>query len=114
MTGRNWTRLLAVSLAGWLCLPLAPARAEDGYELWLRYPPQEPAPAASTVAAIVAPGDASAMVEAAISELQRGLGGLLGAKPPTTDAAAANTLVLATPAERPELATLGLPLDGLG
>ena len=114
MTGRTRTRLLTVSLAGWLCLPLAPARAEDGYELWLRYPPQEPAPAASAVSAIVAPGEASATVEAAIGELQRGLGGLLGAKPPTADAPTANAVVLATPANRPGLATLGLPLDGLG
>ena len=61
------------------------ARAEDGYDLWLRYPRvSEPALLAEYRAAatqIVVAGD-SPTLGAARDELVRGLTGLLGAAPP--------------------------------
>ena len=58
---------------------LGTAHAEDGYDLWLRYRPlpiaerEALAPLARTI--VTAPGNPSPTVRAAITELERGLGG---------------------------------------
>jgi len=103
------TFVLAAGLLG------APAlRAEDGYDLWLRYAPLPAASATSPASAIVAPDNASDTVRAARGELQRGLRGLLGAAPAVQSGLIADAIVLATPDDRPALAGLGLPLAALG
>jgi alpha-glucuronidase len=59
------------------------ACAEDGYDLWLRYQPLdsvEKARVAPAVRYIVAPTDRPT-IAAAVDELKRGLGGMLGAVP---------------------------------
>jgi len=94
----------------------APASAEDGYELWLRYRPVEPAAAARYhphASAIVQQGD-SPTLEAARAELERGLGGLLGRTPPRVAAPADGAIVIGTPASSPIVASLRLPLEPLG
>jgi len=96
---------------------VAPLQAEDGYRLWLRYDPL-PEPRRSDVAArlqaIVAPANTGPAQLAALSELERGLAGLLGASPPRADQVNGPTLLLGTPATSPLVAELGLPLDQLG
>ncbi len=67
-----------------LLLAASPAAAEDGYDLWLRYRPVEPAWAQRyrpLATEIVAPGESS-IHKAAVGELDRGLKGLLGKAPP--------------------------------
>jgi alpha-glucuronidase len=90
------------------------ARAEDGYDLWLRYRPVE-APAAYRAAAseLVAPADTPTQ-RAARDELARGLTGLLGAAPPVVARAdRAGALILGT-AGSPQIAALNLPLGKAG
>jgi alpha-glucuronidase len=72
--------LFRTLLAALLLLIPAIAHAEDGYELWLRYRPLAPAEQAryrALTGGIVAPSG-SATVDAAVGELQRGLGAMLG------------------------------------
>src|SRR5690606_5990082 len=87
--------------------PAAPPRDEDGYELWLRYPRVSDGArlaeyrAASAALVVLA---RSPTLDAARSELERGVDGLLGVTP----AAAASverdgSLVLGTLAASPEL-----------
>ncbi|MGC1521555.1 MAG: alpha-glucuronidase family glycosyl hydrolase [Steroidobacteraceae bacterium] len=91
------------------------ARAEDGYDLWLRYRPVETPWAEryrATAAELVPP---RAPIDAARSELTRGIQGLLGSNPAvaahvTQDGA----IVLGTPATSQTIADLHLDLDGLG
>jgi alpha-glucuronidase len=94
--------LLSVSLA-------SAARAEDGYDLWLRYrplpPAQRPAPRA------IAPSADTPTLKVARAELERGLNGLLGARPARTGA---GTILLGTPAGSPAVAALNLPLKAAG
>ena len=82
---------LAALLTVWLGLLVAwPAAAEDGYDLWLRYRPVEPAWAQryrSLATEIVAP-QGSPIQTAATAELDRGLKGLLGRAPPARPRAA--------------------------
>ncbi|KQW97261.1 alpha-glucuronidase [Massilia sp. Root418] len=109
----------------------APGAVEDGYDLWLRYRPLDKAarvqvrPVAS---AIVAPGAVAGTgaaggspaappatpLQAAVAELQRGLGGLLGKDPPLAASVQDGAVVLATPATLPALSSMGLKLDTLG
>src|SRR5215813_7566709 len=94
------------------------ARAEDGYDLWLRYRPvQDDLLSAYRAAAteIVAPRTLSPTLAVAASELSRGFGGLLGTAPtavpePTRD----GSVVFGTPAASPLIAQLHLDLKGLG
>ncbi len=76
-------------------LACAPAHAEDGYRLWLRYPATQAAPAR-----VVTPAT-SPMIAAAASELQRRLAGRIA------------EVMLATAAQ-PQVAALRLPTDDLG
>ncbi|EEF23926.1 conserved hypothetical protein [Ricinus communis] len=95
----------------------ASAADEDGYDLWLRYRPLDHAAQASVQAqarSIVLPGAPSPTTQAAVAELQKGLGGMLG-KPAGQAGILASritdgALLLATPARLPELASAASPL----
>jgi len=114
MRGFAWFRWLVVALAVTFS---APSRAEDGYDLWLRYRPVE-APALAryrtAATAIVNQGDTPTL-SAAAAELQRGLGGLF-ARPiavtasPATDGA----ILIGTPRSSPLIRALNLALQNLG
>jgi alpha-glucuronidase len=98
------------------CLPLfatllltvaAPANAEDGYDLWLRYAPLAQPQAtrlAAEVHSIVAPGN-SPTIAAAVSEIERGVAGMSGQRPSASPAIGDGAIVLATP---DQVAALGL------
>lgn len=97
---------------------LAPAAdAEDGYDLWLRYRPLEEPWASryrSMLAQLVVTGN-SATLQAAASELDRGLRGLLGAAPARADRVTREgTLVVGTTRSSPLLAGIGLQLPPPG
>ena len=93
-----WLSLLLV----WLSL-VAPARAEDGYELWLRYRPVEAQAADAYRAATRAllPGGDSATIRAATAELERGLGGLTGRTPEVVSTLQPGVVLYGTPAASP-------------
>jgi alpha-glucuronidase len=98
-----------------IALLLAPhaARAEDGYDLWLRYRPVETAwmaPYRSAATALVGEAD-SATLRAAQAELQRALAGLLGRAPPAARTVTRDGAILfGTPRSSPLIARLGLEL----
>jgi alpha-glucuronidase len=96
--------------AGLISATLAAAapRAEDGYDLWLRYRPLAAAqrPAIRTIA----PSADTPTLKIARAELQRGLDGLVrGAASPDGP-----SILLGTPAGSPAVAALNLPLKGAG
>ena len=93
-----------------------PSRAEDGHDLWLRYAPLEPAALARYAPRLTSldGGADSLTLAAARAELERGLGGLLGAAPPVAEAPADGAVVFGSPASSPAIAALDLPLQGLG
>ncbi len=110
--------LLAAMIAAALFLTNAAgaAKAEDGYDLWLRYPAVEAGAAADyRVAAtqLVVAGE-SASLGVATDELERGLSGLLSATPDRADAVSRDGAVLVGRAEDAAIAALGLDLSGLG
>jgi alpha-glucuronidase len=89
------------------------ARAEDGYDLWLRYAPADAArsaPLSAHATAIVAQGNGPTWT-AATAELQRGIAGMTGTKPAVTATIQQGALWLATPASAP---SLPVKTDGLG
>jgi len=105
------------------CLAMAAAsvaggvQADDGYDLWLRYRPLDPGVrdrAAAQAACIVAPKAQTPVVVAALTELQRGLSGLLRRNVPLADRLCAGGIVLGTPGSQPLLDGFDLPLDKLG
>ncbi|MFA5962490.1 MAG: alpha-glucuronidase family glycosyl hydrolase [Sphingomonas sp.] len=106
----------------WLCVAIvvaivigaaAPLRAEDGYDLWLRYRPLPAARAGDLRArAVITRGD-SPTLRAATDELRRGLSGLSGSPMPTRPTPAAGAVVLATAGDR-AAAALRLPVAALG
>ena len=87
------------------------ARAETGYDLWLRY-----APLTETQRAAVRPMGAAILVEGhsksaqvVSAELRRGLRGLLGTEPRVSAKLETDgTIVVGTPATSPLVASLGL------
>jgi len=86
------------------------ARAEDGYDLWMRYRPlalPARAVAADHATAIVAPGT-SPTILAAVAELQRGFAGMAGETPPRARLPSAGAILLATTEQAPALG-LGQP-----
>ena len=90
----------------------APARAEDGYDLWLRYRPitdeARRTDISALAAAIVAPTGGETM-RVAVDELQRGLRGLTGQDVPRVSGPdRAGTIVLGTPASSPVIMALAL------
>jgi alpha-glucuronidase len=87
------------------------ASAETGYELWLRYVPVEDSKLAEayrrSITSIVTRSD-SPTARIIVSELQRGVAGLLGYKPPASDRATADgALVVGTPDTSRIVADLG-------
>ncbi len=111
----RWLRMLACAVLALSVLPLA--QAEDGYDLWLRYRPLEPAALERyrpRLAQLVVPAE-TAIQHATRDELVRGFGGLLGQAPALAEApSAAGAVLVGTPASLPRLAGLGLDLEGLG
>jgi alpha-glucuronidase len=100
-----------------LCAPLRPAAAEDGYELWLRYPPLPVATrdADRRMATEIVAGQHTPTLDLAEAELARGLGGLLGAVPPIRARPSGDgSLVIGTPASSPFIAALRLDLAATG
>ncbi len=107
------TRLVRLALL--LLIAASPLRAEDGYDLWLRYVKvADAAKLASYRAAItqlVVAGDSPTM-QATRDELARGLRGLLGAEVPNASAATLDgALVVGTPKSSPAIAALALSAD---
>src|SRR4029450_11969118 len=93
------------------------AAAEDGYDLWLRYPRVDSATYGELEThgrELVAPGT-SATLEVARDELMRGLAGLAG-KPVAlvAEASGADALYIGTPRNSPAIASLGLSLRRAG
>jgi len=106
------TGRVRLALALGLLLWTTGARAEDGYDLWLRYPlvsnPDVLARYRAEIASVLVAGN-SATAQAARDELRRGLRGLLGADvPAVTDTTGSRLLVAGTPATSPLIATLGI------
>lgn len=94
----------------------APAAAEDGYDLWLRYRLVE-APLRERYAAsarAVLEGASSPTLAVARGELRRGLSGLLGTAPPSTQSVADGTILIGTPRSLPLIGRLRLPLGRAG
>jgi alpha-glucuronidase len=110
-----WTFRLLVLF--WVSMACVPALAEDGYELWLRYPPAEAGRAQtyrSQVTQLVA-GTATPTQAATRAELMRGLAGLLGAAPaPAEDVLRDGALIVGTAASSPLIARLALDTRLLG
>lgn len=111
---RLWA-LLASLLAVVACL--SPARAEDGYRLWMRYALADASKVEGyrlALGDVVAP-DRTPTQRAAREELQRGLAGLLGVEPRFRSApAGAPALVLGTPHSSPLLAPFRTELEHVG
>src|SRR5688572_15295420 len=113
-------RLIRVTLAAVLLIATAAgqARAEDGYDLWLRYRPVEGAALKmyrSAAAELVIAGAESPTLRAVRHELTRGLEGLLGADLRTSERVSRDgAIVFGTPASSPIVAGLGLDLRALG
>ncbi len=106
---------LACAAGATLCLSLA-VQAEDGYELWLRYRACD-LPCQSqyrSVATAVVPTGDSATLRAAVMELQRGIGGLLGRTPAVRGTPVSGAILIGPAAKSPGVAALDLPLEGLG
>ncbi len=104
-----------IALGLFLVIGLGPACAEDGYDLWLRYVRVPDASLLaqyrSAAAQIVVQGG-SATMQAADSELVRGLSGLLGQTVPSqTSVTADGAVVVGTPANSSVIKALGLTLD---
>jgi alpha-glucuronidase len=105
---RSFAVLVPALLAGALA---APATAEDGYDLWLRYrplPKEDQAAARRALTAVVAEGTSPAAVVAQ-TEIMRGLAGLLGAPlARKTVVTHDGAVVIGTPTNSPLVAHLGL------
>lgn len=92
-------------------------RAEDGYDLWLRYPPVtgEWLQTYRAAATELVPGKSSPTLEAARSELSRGLGGMLTQAVPVSAAPSRDgSVIFGTPQSSAVVAGLGLTLDRAG
>jgi len=93
-----------------------PAAAEDGYDLWLRYPAIDAAgyPSAGSVRQLVGES-ASPTLAAASSELERGLSGLMGKPIPVVrEANEAGAVIYGTPRSSTLIAGLPLALERVG
>ncbi|MET4573315.1 alpha-glucuronidase [Stenotrophomonas rhizophila] len=95
----------------------AGARAEDGYNLWLRYAPLDPVLAAdyaTQLGEVVAP-DQTPTLRAARDELVRGLTGLLGTAPwIQNESSAGYVLALGTPQSSVLIAPFREEVESLG
>lgn len=105
--------LLAFAIA--LLLP-AHAKAEDGYDLWLRYRPLEAAQQMRyrPLATAIVSEEADPTIDRIAAELNTALGGMLGVAPPAhRDVLPAGAILFGTP-KSPRIAGLNLPLHTLG
>ncbi|GAA0574342.1 alpha-glucuronidase family glycosyl hydrolase [Rhizomicrobium electricum] len=96
---------------------LTPARADDGYQLWLRYAPLDKAASARAgdIGSEVVTASRSPTAKITAEELTRGLSGLLAKKVASGDAIRSNGAVLfGTPKDSPSIAGLALPLERVG
>ena len=113
--GDRWSVWLAGMLALIACV--STVRAEDGYGLWMRYPPADASKAEAYRAMlgdVVAP-DRTPTQRATRDALQRSLTGLLGTAPRFRVAPADGAaLVLGTPASSPWLAPFRQELEDIG
>jgi alpha-glucuronidase len=106
----------ACLLAASLCI--APqSRAEDGYELWLRYKPVEmrrlEASRESTTEIVA--GSPSPVLTTALRELTRGLLGLLGTSPAIASTVTKDgSIIVGTPRSLPIIGQLEVKWDELG
>ena len=111
---RAWATL--VLLLTTICCA-SPSRAEDGYELWLRYHPLPTAQAAryrSHASELVA-GAATPTQAVTRSELQRGLDGLLGQQLPLSEQVIHDgAIIVGTPSSSALIARLHLPMQDIG
>ena len=82
-------------------------KAEDGYDLWLRYAPLTQKSSAANMSSVVVPGS-SKTEQLALAELQRGLKGLQGSEVPVTETVQEGSLLVGTPASCRLLARLGI------
>lgn len=107
-------RLLALIL-GLAILAAPAARAEDGYDLWLRYKPVEGGARAAYAAraGAIAPVADTPTLAVARAELERGLTGLIGA-PASAAAGSRDGVILLDAGATPAISGLGLPLKALG
>ena len=107
---------LRILLALVLIAIAAPARAEDGYEAWLRYRPLDAALLTRTAPAATAliTGRSSPTLDVAAKELRTGLGAMLGRPLPSAAAAQDGAIIIGTPASSPVIAALNLDLKGAG
>ncbi len=108
--GGRWVMALA-ALVGLATASLA--RAEDGYDLWLRYRILPGALAAAAQATEVTGRGTSPTATLAAAEVQRGLSGLSGTLVPARQTIAAGGVMVAD-ARDPDVAALRLPVSGLG
>lgn len=108
--------LLAILSAFWILGVANQARAENGYDLWLRYPPLEASWKARyepAIASFVAPDDRPT-IRAATEELRRGARGMFGHDLVQRETVMQDGAVLVTTAGSPLLAGLDLPFAKLG
>jgi alpha-glucuronidase len=98
------------------CFGSSAAHAEDGYDLWLRYPALSPTAQTRYLenALTIVSGAETPTLAAARSELQRGLGGLLDRPVGAAGRVLDGAVVIGTPASSPIIAGLRLPLKKLG
>lgn len=109
---RSWL-LLVLALVS--LLPVA--RAEDGYELWLRYKPlPDPAVRAGVAARFqeIVVTRHSPTIDAAVDELRVGFRGLLGADVPVVDHPTASSSLVLETLEGPTVADLHVDGRSLG
>ena len=96
------------------CLAL-PAKAETGYDLWLRYTPIEAQYKDRYAVSQLVTGTSSPTLDIARAELTRGLAGMLGGAPAVASAVTGDgALVIGTPASSAVVADMNLPLTALG
>lgn len=106
-------RFLAFAFALLCAVPLA--RAETGYELWLRYKPLEQQYHDQYRVTLLQAPLQTATQRATVAEINRAFTGLFGAALPTENRAEQDgTLILGTPASSGFVAQMSLPLAGLG
>jgi alpha-glucuronidase len=106
---------MALAALAFCIVAASPARAESGYELWLRYTQVKDtvrrAEYRAALLRVVSQGG-SPTSRAAIDELRTALGALLGGVPRMTrEMVAGNSLIIGTPTSSPLIASL--PLDSV-